>query len=108
MSDVEVVWLRFYLEPTQGGDEAFRERHKNILARAGATLGSSQNELDKNTLQKSYKEHLWQLGMLDRTYRVDIASKEPKFNARGVQEIAGYSITSSGRLLLRQIGLGKP
>ena len=34
MSDVEVVWLRYYREPTLGGDEAFREQHENVLAPA--------------------------------------------------------------------------
>ena len=105
MSDVEVVWLRFYREPTMGGDEEFRERHETVLAPAVATFGSSQNELDKSTLQESYKEHLCQLGMLKRSYRVDIRSKQPKFDSRGVQEVAGHSITRVGRLLLKQIGL---
>ena len=108
MSDVEVVWLRSYRETTMGGDKEFREQHENILVPAVAAYGSSQNELDKDTLQKSYKEHLWQLGMLERRYRVDARTKEPKFDGRGVQEVAGYSITPLGRLLLRQIGLGEP
>ena len=59
MSDVEVVWLRFYREPTMVGDEEFRERHEAVLAPTAATFGSSQDELDKATLQESYKEHLW-------------------------------------------------
>ena len=107
ISDVEVVWLRFYREPTMQGDEEFRERHEGVLEPAVATFGSSRKELDKETLQGSYKEHLWQLGMLERRYRVDIRSKQPKFDSRGVQEVAGYSITALGRLLLRQIGLGE-
>ena len=108
MSDVEVVWLRFYREPTMGGDEEFRERHENVLAPAVATFGSSQNKLDKEILQQSYKEHLWQLGMLERRYRLDNKSKQPKVDRRGVQEVSGYSITPLGRLLLKQIGLGEP
>ena len=107
MSDVEVVWLRFYREPTIGGDEEFRKRHESILAPAIAALSSSQHEVDKHTLQESYWEHLWQLGMLERRYRVDIESQEPKFDRDGVQEVAGYAITALGSLLLRQIGLGE-
>ena len=107
MSDVEVVWLRFYLDPTFDGDEAFREKHENVLAPAVATFDSSGNELDKATLQGSYKEHLWQLGMLERKYRVDNRSKLPQFDARGIQKIAGYSITALGHLLLRQIGFSE-
>ena len=107
ISDVEVVWLRFYREPTLGGDDAFRDQHENVLAPAVATLGSSQDELDKATLQQSYKEHLCQLGMLERRYRFDNRSKLPEFDSRGVQKVAGYSITTLGRLLLRQIGLSE-
>ena len=108
MSDVEIVWLRFYREPTIDGDGEFRKRHENVLAPAMATLDSSRNELDKAALQDSYKDHLCRLGLLKRRYRVDLRSKEPKFDADGVQEVAGYAITPVGHLLLRQIGLGVP
>ena len=108
VSDVEIVWLRFYREPTLDGDGKFRRRHENVLAPATATLGSSRNELDKAALQDSYKEHLCRLGLLKRRYRVDLRSKEPKFDRNGVQEVAGYAITPLGRLLLRQIGRGVP
>ena len=108
VSDIEIVWLRFYREPTLGGDGEFRERHENVLTLASAALGSSRNELDKAALQDSYKEHLCRLGLLKHRYRVDMRSKEPKFDANGVQEVAGYAITPLGRLLLRQIGLGVP
>ena len=51
VSDVEIVWLRFYREPTLGGDGEFRKRHENVLAPATATLSSSRNERDKAALQ---------------------------------------------------------
>ena len=80
VSDIEVVWLRFFREPTLDGDAGFRKRHEIVITPAVATFGSSQNALDKATLQDSYKEHLCQLGMLKRRYRIDIRSKEPKFD----------------------------
>ena len=108
MSDVEIVWLRFYFD----GTWEFSERHENVLAPAEATLASSRNEQDKaarkTALQDSYIEHLCQLGLLERRYRVDMRSKEPKFGANGVQEVADYATTPLGHLLLRQIGLGGP
>ena len=106
LSDVEIVWLRFYLD----GTWEFSERHENVLAPPQASLASSRNELDKaarkTALQDSYKEHLCRLGLVERRYRVDMRSRQPKFDEDGVQEVVGYSITPLGHLLLRQIGLG--
>jgi len=31
INDIEVIWLRFYLVPTIGGDEEFRIKHEGIL-----------------------------------------------------------------------------
>jgi hypothetical protein len=107
ISDIEVIWLRFYTEPEMGGDVEFREKHQAVLEPIGAHMGSPQSDLDKETLQTSYKEHLVQLGLLRRLYRTDPRTKEPKFDSRtGNQEVSGYEITSLGRLLLRQVGLG--
>ena len=107
VNDIEIIWLRFYREPTMGGDEEFRETHRNVLKPVPATFGSSQETLDKHTLQKSYKEHLFQLRLLERRYRMAHNTKEPAFDERtGTQEVEGYEITSTGRLFLREIGLG--
>ncbi len=105
LSDVEIIWLRFYLGRTWD----FSEQHQNVLARPEATLASPRNEQDKaarkTALQDSYKEHLCRLGLVERRYRVDIRTKQPKFDRDGVQEVDGCSITPLGHLLLRQIGL---
>ena len=107
VNDIEIIWLRFYREPTMGGDEEFRQTHRNLLKSVPATLGSSQETLDKSTLQESYKEHLFQLRLLERRYRMDHDTKEPAFDEwTGTQEVEGYEITGLGRLFLREIGLG--
>lgn len=108
INDVEVIWLRFYLVPTMGGDEDFRGRHKEILEPVPAYLGSSQDVLDKAALQDSYKEHLAQLGLLERRYRTDMRTKQPDYDTfTGAQKLRGYRITPLGRLLLREMGLGE-
>ena len=66
INDIEVVWLRAYKASTVGGDEAFRETHENVLKPVIATFGASQDILNKDTLQKSYKERLCQLGLLEK------------------------------------------
>lgn len=108
LSDVEIIWLRSYWD----GTWEFSEQHQNVLARPEASMASPRNEQDhaarKTALQDSYKEHLCRLGLLERRYRVDIRTKQPKFDQDGVQEVDGYSVTLLGHLLLRQIGLGEP
>jgi hypothetical protein len=55
LNDAEIIWLRFYLEPTIGGDYEFRTKHKAILDSISATFSSPQITHDKHALQKSYK-----------------------------------------------------
>jgi len=86
INDMEVIWLRFYLVSTMGGDTEFREKHKNILRPVTRVMGVPQNVRDKGTLQDSYKEHLVRLNLLEK-------------------ENKGYKISSLGSLLLREIGL---
>jgi len=64
LNDVEIIWLLFFLHPTIGGDKEFREKHKDILKSVHAHIGVSQDILDKDALQRSYKEHLERLGLI--------------------------------------------
>jgi len=108
LNDVEIIWLRVYREPTMGGDQEFRTKHKDVIDHVVATFGASQDILDKSSLQKSYKDHLVQVGLLEPEYRIDMKTKQPEFdNFTGAQKIRGFRLTSLGRLLLREIGLGK-
>lgn len=105
LNDVEVLWLRFYLNSTYGGDLEFRAKHEMLLRPVSARLKSEPSMLDKEILQDSYLEHLEQLRLLGTRYRMD-RDKKPELNRRtGRPEVAGYEITSLGRLFLRHIGL---
>ena len=64
LNDAEIVWLRFYLV-RMGGDEEFRTKHQHIVKPIPVHMGSSQADRDKFAIQKSYKQHLEQLGLLD-------------------------------------------
>ena len=108
INDVEVVWLRFYREPYIGGDDDFRETHKEVLKPVVATIGATQEVLTRATLQKSYKEHLAQLGLLENRYRIDSKSGLPEFDrTSGAMKESGYRLTRLGHLLLDEIGLGQ-
>jgi len=105
LSDVEVIWLRFYADPTMGGDQEFRELHQDILEPVAAHMGSSQEELDKSALQKSYKAHLERLGLIAGKVKTD-RNKNPEFDSMsGEFKRQGYQTTRLGRLLLRSIDL---
>jgi hypothetical protein len=101
INDIEIIWLRFSLVPTMGGDKDFREKHKEVLQPLSVHFGSPQPDIDKSTLRTSYKEHLASLGLLEKRIELDTRSSDVKL------KVKGYELSSLGRLLLRQIGLGK-
>ncbi|MRS05506.1 hypothetical protein EG832_20165, partial [bacterium] len=49
INDVEVIWLRFFLDPVIGSDKEFIEKHNKILDPVHAYLGSPQPVIDKST-----------------------------------------------------------
>jgi len=106
LNDVEVIILRSYLVRTIGGDEVFREKHKHIIRRKPATMGSSELEKDKETILNNYKEHLVSLDLLEKEYGSDMRTNLPEFDdfTHGLK-VRGYRLTLMGRLFLKQIGL---
>lgn len=106
INDIEIIWLRFYLDSVMNGDEAFRTKHASVLEPVMATMGDPPKVHQKEALQKSYKEHLVQLGLLQYRYSTDIATRMPELDSfTGGLKIRGYEISSLGRLLLEYIGL---
>ena len=106
INDIEVVWLRFYLHREMNGDQEFRSKHEDILSPVAAHLQSSQAEIDKEILQKSYKIHLCQLGLLRERYQMDPKTQLPTFDKmRGELKVSGYELSRTGHLLLKLMGL---
>jgi hypothetical protein len=109
INDIEVIWLRFYLHPEMQTDHEFRKLHESILSPVAASMQSTQAEIDDETLQNSYKEHLERVGLLSRRYQVNTKSKQPEFDPRtGVPKTRGHELTRLGRLLLRHLGFDDP
>ena len=105
LSDVEVVWLRFYAVPTLGGDEDFRELHKDILHLKPAYIGSSEEELDAAALQESYRHHLIRLGLITAYISKDRDNRPEFDHFTGNFKISYHQTSTLGNLLLRQISL---
>lgn len=105
LSDVEVIWLRFYDDPAMDGDKQFRALHEAVLEPIAAHIGSTQDERDKAALQKSYKAHLERLGLIAGKLKTD-RDKNPELDQMsGEFKRQSYRTTSLGRLLLRSIDL---
>jgi hypothetical protein len=106
INDIEVIWLRFYLNPTNSRDREYREKHKDVLRPVDAHMGSEQRELDKATLQESYRDHLVRLDLLAPRYRIDRKTGLPEFDAHsGRMKIQSYELTPLGTLLMQHLDL---
>ncbi len=107
INDIEVIWLRFFLDPVIKGDVEFRNKHREILQSVHSYIGADEKTIEKATMQASYHEHLAQLGLLEQRYRVDSKTRMIEMDSFGKLQVDGYDITSLGRLLLQKIGLSK-
>ena len=99
INDVEVIWLVSYFHTDMRRQDAksFHETHKDLLSPQRAFWGTSQAQLDKLTLQESYKQHLAQLYLLVGIPEYNPIDDKPR--------IRRYEITELGKLLLREIGI---
>lgn len=106
LNDVEIVWLRFYLDLTTDGDIEFRNKHRNILTPLSAYAGADKETFNKSTLQDSYKEHLERLKLVESNLRFDRKTGFPDFDkTTGKPKTSSRRITYLGKMLLEQIGL---
>jgi hypothetical protein len=105
LNEQEVIWLRFFMVPTIGGDEEFRNKHKNVLDPVRAYLGSDERSIEKASLQDSYKEHLERLGLIRSHHRIDRSTGMPEFDHfSGKPSVSYRDLTPIGKMLLKQIG----
>jgi hypothetical protein len=104
LNDAEIIWLKshdFLME----NQEEFLEKHRSVLEPVMAHMVDPPEVLDKEAIQKSYQDHLTQLGLLEIRYRFDRETSRPLYDAVGKPQVDKYEITWLGRTLLRYIGL---
>jgi len=105
LNEQEIIWLRFFMVPTIGGDEEFRKKHRNILDPVGAHLGSDERTIEKASLQDSYKEHLERIGLIRPHYRMNRNTGMPEFDKfSGKPSVSYRDLTPIGKMILKQIG----
>ena len=99
LTDVEVVWLRSYIENNE-----FRELHSNVLDPMIPSSDSPpQGALDARVLRESYRDHLLRLGLVIGEIRKN-KDGSPEFDdfSRSFKAHV-HRISQLGRLLLKQI-----
>ncbi|MDD2732340.1 MAG: hypothetical protein PHF56_00240 [Desulfuromonadaceae bacterium] len=108
LNDLEVLLLKSHCL-YQGDSEfnEFWEKHEEALTPPIAHLGSSREEVDRNTVYNTHKAHLTSLGLLNLRFSKPKKGELPEFDEKtGMIKASGYEITSLGRLLLRSIDQG--
>lgn len=106
LNDIEIIWLRYYLDPIMESDLDFREKHKTILNKIYAFVNCDEETLINASLQESYTEHLSRLELLEHQLDFSKETGLPIYSkTTGKAVIRRTLITTLGRLLLKQIGL---
>ena len=108
LNDLEVLILK---SKTMYGGQAdhneFWEAHKGALNPPQAHMGSTQAEIDKDTINQTHTLHLANLGLLKARFIKPKRDALPEFDDKtGMIKAQGYDITGLGRLLLRSIDQG--
>jgi hypothetical protein len=103
LNDVEIIWLQ---DHALAHSNEFFEKHQNVLMPANNTIGSHQKEQDKHLIQKSYKAHLVNLGLLKIIFKKPKKGELPEFDGNtGMIKASRHESTPLGRLLLKNMDL---
>lgn len=108
INDIEIIRLASHQYETYGSGQAYWEKHRAILEPVFASMGAGQDVRDNETLQISYDAHLQQLGLLNPRYNLDHKTKQVQVGHDGDLEVRGYSLSSFGWMLLRQLDIIVP
>lgn len=109
LNDAEIILLRGSLVRTRDDvqrDAAYREKHSAILAPDGTHMGSSEDEFEQEVLKVSYRQHLYDLGLIKKNFRKPRKGELPEFDDKtGMMKASGADVTRLGRMLLRYLDL---
>jgi len=108
LNDLEVLLLKSHsMYQGDSGYDEFWEKHGEALTPPNAHLGSSREEVDKDTIYNTHRVHLTSLGLIKPRFKMPKKGELPEFDDKsGMVKASGYEITSLGRLLLRSIDQG--
>ena len=105
LNDIEILMLISHSNPYDG-DNAFDEKHKDVLRSPSADLSSNRDVLDKHAIFQTHKHNLMTIGLLKPRFKTLKKGELPEFDTKtGMMKAQGYDITPLGRLLLRRLDL---
>ncbi|MFH0709891.1 MAG: hypothetical protein V2A75_06775 [Pseudomonadota bacterium] len=105
LNDAEILILYSYTHK-MWNDADFYEQHKDILIGPIAHTGSDSDDINDETVYKTYREKLIRLNLLNLTFPSVKKGEIPDFDPKtGIMKSRGHELTSLGRLFLKYIGL---
>ncbi|MBD0825393.1 hypothetical protein ICJ85_15350 [Aestuariibaculum marinum] len=108
LNDIEIIWLRYYLDPTVNGDKEFRKKHENVLKSIYPYIGADKETLNQSAIQKNYRTHLERLGLIVNKLEINRKTGQPEFErTTGLPKVRYTRITTLGEMLLENIGFTK-
>ena len=109
LNDSEIVFLRSYLPTTREDftrDSEFQQRHAELLAPDATHMGSSEEEFEKEAIKTSYRQHLYDLGLIRRRFKSPKRGELPDFDAKtGMMKTNGSELARLGQMFLRYLDL---
>lgn len=105
LSDAEIIILQSY---ALFGEEQrkYYEQHSDILQAPIIHSGSSQVEIDRSAIYKTFKQSLVAHNLLTPKFKKPKRNELPEFDEKtGMMKTNGYNVTSLGRLLLSYLDL---
>jgi len=100
INDSEVIILFYYQAFLEGAQKEYLEKHKNILFIPPATHSSPPEEIEREIIHNSYKDHLVQIGLLRDYFPFVKRNQIPEFdNHTGKFKGGRKDITPLGRAL---------
>jgi hypothetical protein len=105
LNDIELIWLRYYLDNLDPNIKEFKERHSVVLTKVILTSGADEEAHVKAAMQTYHIEHLERLNLLKPKYSIDRKTKQQVLDSNGNPKVTTYSVTPLGRLLLKQLGV---
>ncbi|MFO9453186.1 hypothetical protein SDB20_01885 [Legionella pneumophila serogroup 1] len=103
--DIEVIILGSFIRKKNKNPEYY-EIHRKILTTNAFPDLPREKRIEEESIQKSYFQHLVQLGLLTQRVELNEKTKIPIFSNNGMPKIKGYAITILGRKLLNYIDAG--
>lgn len=109
LNDEEIVILRSGLARTREellADTDFRRNNEPLLAPDATDLGSNEEEIEEAALKASYRQHLFDLGLVRHRFRSPRRGELPEFDIKtGMIKAQGSDLTRLGRMLIEYLDL---